>query len=98
MLSKYWRSWLSAVVTPAVHAAATEALRDVANVELVQGDSREVLAGLRDPGLATLYFLDGHWSGGETAGREAECPVLPELAAIAGGHPDDCVVVDDARL
>jgi hypothetical protein len=81
-----------------LHAAATEALRDVANVRLVQGDSRTVLATLRDPSIPTLYFLDGHWSGGNTSGHGAECPVLEELAALTGGHPEDCVVIDDARL
>jgi hypothetical protein len=45
-----------------------------------------------------LYWLDGHWSGGPTAGAGAECPLLDEIAAIAKGHPDDCVLIDDARL
>jgi hypothetical protein len=68
------------------------------HVKLLQGDSRTILPTLVDPAVPTLYFLDGHWSGGPTAGEEAECPVIEELEAIAGGHPDDCVFVDDARL
>ncbi len=48
--------------------------------------------------VASLYFLDGHWSGGGTEGVGDECPVLAELQAIGAGHPDDCFVVDDARL
>jgi hypothetical protein len=48
--------------------------------------------------VPSLYFLDGHWSGGSTEGVGDECPVLGELQAIGAGHPDDCFVVDDARL
>lgn len=64
-------------------------------IRVVQGDSREVLRPSREP---TFYFLDGHWSGGRTAGEGDECPVLGELDAIAGGSADDCIVIDDARL
>jgi hypothetical protein len=64
-------------------------------IRVVQGDSRKVLRPSREP---TFYFLDGHWSGGRTAGEGDECPVLDELDAIAGGSPDDCIVIDDARL
>jgi hypothetical protein len=33
-----------------------------------------------------------------TAGEEDECPVLDELRATGEGHPDDCILIDDARL
>jgi hypothetical protein len=79
-------------------ASAATALADSPNVRVVNGDSRTELGGLADPERATLYFLDGHWSGGPTAGVDAECPVLEEIAALAGGHSRDCVFVDDARL
>lgn len=72
-------------------------LCDVPHAEVVQGHSAKVLGRL-PKGVPTLWFLDGHWSGGATAGAEDECPVLEELAAIAGGSPDDVVVIDDARL
>jgi hypothetical protein len=79
-------------------ASAAAALVDTPNVRVVNGDSRTELGGLADRELPTLYFLDGHWSGGPTAGVDAECPVLEEIAALAPGHPRDCVFVDDARL
>ncbi|MEA2467123.1 MAG: hypothetical protein QOJ57_1249 [Thermoleophilaceae bacterium] len=78
--------------------AAQQTLADVQHVRIVQGDSRQWLPRLADRNVPTLYFLDGHWSGGPTAGEQTECPVLGELEAIAGGHPDDCVFIDDARL
>ena len=89
---------VSIELSPELHATAVAELAAVPNVELLLGDSREVLPRVVDAGVPTLFFLDGHWSGGETAGEEFECPVLGEIAALAAGHADDCVVVDDARL
>ncbi len=48
--------------------------------------------------MPTLWFLDGHWSGGPTAGEQDECPVMAELDALRGAHPDDVILIDDARL
>jgi hypothetical protein len=73
-------------------------LRDVEAIRVLQGGSGQLLRDVRDPEKPTLYFLDAHWSAGMTAGRADPCPLLAELAAISGGHADDCVIVDDARL
>jgi len=81
-----------------LHAAAKARLADLPNVEAVQGHSVDRLGTLADPRVPTLWFLDGHWSGGNTAGAEDECPVLEEIALLEGGHPDDVIIVDDARL
>lgn len=78
--------------------SAEEALRAQPRVRVVHGDSRIELPRLAAERVATLWFLDGHWSGGPTAGQAGECPVLEEIAALRAGHADDCVVVDDARL
>ena len=77
---------------------ASAALSELASVRVIRGDSRLELDGLTDERVPTFYFLDGHWSGGDTAGEKSECPVLEEIAAIGKGHQDDCLVVDDARL
>jgi hypothetical protein len=79
-------------------ASAADGLADTPNVRVVNGDSRTELGSLADPEVPTMYFLDGHWSGGPTAGADAECPVLEEIDALSSGHPNDCVFVDDARL
>lgn len=81
-----------------LYEKARSSLRDRPGIETLHGDSRVLLAGLVDPDVATLFFLDGHWSGGQTAGQESECPVLEELAALRGGSPNDCLFIDDARL
>jgi hypothetical protein len=81
-----------------LYDAAADSLADLPNVALLRGSSTDHLREIVDPDTPTLYFLDGHWSGGVTAGSEQPCPVLEELAAIGFGHSDDCLVIDDARM
>jgi hypothetical protein len=85
-------------LSPQMHAEAEANLADLDNITLIQGDSREELRALAQTGEPTFYFLDGHWSGGATAGEGSECPVIEEIAAISPGNPEDCIVIDDARL
>lgn len=85
-------------LSPEIQAAAAQGLSDLPNVRSVQGHSGALLREVAHAATPTLYFLDGHWSGGDTAGVEDECPVLDEIAAIGSGHPNDCLIVDDARL
>lgn len=65
------------------------------NVRLRCGDSGELLKPSSEP---TLYWLDGHWSGGETAGHDRQCPVLDELNATSPGTFGDWYLIDDAHL
>jgi hypothetical protein len=85
-------------VVPQLADAAKAALAGLPQVDVIEGSSRDVLPTLVDAAQPTLYWLDGHWSGGVTGGENDQCPVLAEIAAIAPGHPDDCILVDDARL
>lgn len=41
--------------------------------------------------------MDGHWSGGETAGEHDECPLLDELVCLSS-RTEDIILIDDARL
>ncbi|REJ66420.1 MAG: hypothetical protein DWQ31_15270 [Planctomycetota bacterium] len=63
------------------------------------GDSRDVLPQIvRELGdRRAVHWLDGHWSGGETAGESDECPLLDELRCLSG-RADDILLIDDARL
>jgi hypothetical protein len=54
-----------------------------------------VLQKLREP---TLFWLDGHWSGGITAKGEKETPIVAECEAVLS-HPvrGHVILIDDAR-
>lgn len=86
-------------LAPALHRKAAERFaREAPHVTAVLNDSVAALAALPSCPEGTMFFLDGHWSTGPTAGRGRECPVMEELGAIAGGSSRDCLIIDDARL
>jgi hypothetical protein len=66
------------------------------------GDSAEILSRLsgrlKEP---VLFYLDAHYSGGQTAYGEAGdkgCPVLRELTALARRPEKDVIIIDDISL
>lgn len=72
------------------------------HVFIHHGDSSEVLESLcesiKEP---AMFYLDAHFSGGDTAfGRPEDkgCPLLRELTVIGKRPYNDIVVVDDMRL
>ena len=53
--------------------------------------------GIVPANMVIVFWLDGHWSGGVTAGEDDECPLLDELGAIKHRR-GDIIMIDDARL
>lgn len=94
-LAKMFPSVVTVELSDRYFETASAALADVANVTIEHGSSPAVLSTL--PPAATLYWLDAHWSGLDTAGSDHPCPVLDEIVSIAP-HPADCLLIDDARL
>lgn len=82
------------------YTEAKQRFAGVANVELHQGDSGKVMpqivAKLDAP---ALFWLDGHYSGGDTAQGDLNCPVWGELEAIFSPEMKQpfVVLIDDAR-
>lgn len=73
-------------------------LRSYQNVKPYLGDSRDVLQKILSEinNQKTVFWLDGHWSAGDTAGKEDECPLLGELNLICK-RQGDIILIDDAR-
>lgn len=76
---------------------ARAVLAELPNVKQVHGHSAEELGPVAREGGPTLYWLDAHWSGMDTAGSDDPAPLLRELDAVASGDPRDCIIIDDAR-
>jgi hypothetical protein len=69
------------------------------NVKLYLGDSAKVLPDLvKELDGNTVFFLDGHWSGGDTAQGDKDCPLVEELVAIKEFKHKSIVVIDDYRM
>lgn len=77
---------------------ARQRFRRMGHVTLLRGDSAVLLEGvvarLDQP---ALFWLDGHYSGGITAGAGREAPVLRELRHVLSAGAGHLVVIDDAR-
>ena len=71
--------------------------KGVTNVHLYHGDSgyklRQIL--LDTPSVPTLFWLDAHWSGGNTAKGETDPPTELEIDVIHELRPDSVILIDD---
>ena len=91
---------VSIEMAPAIYEATRPRFAGDAHVRLLLGDSGhllpEIVKTLDHP---ALFWLDGHYMGGNTARAEADSPVRAELAALLR-HPTrgHLVLIDDARL
>jgi hypothetical protein len=85
--------------SPTLFEHAKRRYADRTNMTFLCGDAREQFARVV-PQLTSpaLFWLDAHWSGGETAGAEDECPLVAELEAINASGLSHFIFIDDAKL
>jgi len=79
---------------------AKELSKNHTNIKFYHGDSSRVLLDLI-PNLKSpsIFFLDGHWSSGDTGRGVKDCPLVEEINAIKSLFKGKCVVIiDDYRL
>src|ERR1035437_6144808 len=79
-------------------ARAKERFRNGSHIEIIQGNSGEVLEKiLKTISSPCLFWLDAHYSGGTTAKSDSETPILAELEQILRHEVKTHVVlIDDA--
>lgn len=89
---------ISIELSPELHAKARQRFAADPKVEIIQGDSGllidGIVAGLQGP---ALFWLDGHYSGGETALGSLQTPIVQELNAVLSAAPRHVLLIDDAR-
>jgi hypothetical protein len=99
----YWASTMfDRVITieasATLYREVTGKYRHVRNIEFIHGDSREelrgVIAGLDGP---SVFWLDGHWSGEATYGKNNQCPLIDEIEIINSSKYEHFILIDDAR-
>ena len=84
-----------------LHSRAMDSFRSFVNIHSALSDSASWLGDLRPriQDSPSVFWLDAHWCCADTtSGEESQCPLLAELEAISPLHPDDIILIDDARL
>ena len=68
------------------------------NVEIIENDSaialKTLVPQLHEP---AVFWLDGHYSGGNTGRGGTDTPIMQELATILSSQVPHVVLIDDAR-
>ena len=69
-------------------------------INFILGDSSEQLISLCEKlETSTIFFLDGHWSSGNTGRGKKDCPLYEELGAIINSFKHNAIIIiDDVRL
>lgn len=97
-MKKHFRECHSIELSPRLYLRAL--LRHgLKGIKFYLGDSSKVLrrlAPLID--RPAVFFLDAHWSQGDTARGNKDVPLLDELAILAKRPHNDLIIIDDYRL
>jgi hypothetical protein len=82
-----------------IHQSNLETYQEHKGICFLFGDSRKHLKEIV-PSLTSsaIFWLDSHWSGGETYGEDDQCPLLDELVTINLSPVSHFILIDDARL
>ena len=69
-------------------------------IEFLLGDSSIVFETLLpNITLPSIFFLDGHWSSGDTGKSAKDCPLIEELTHIHNlFRPNAIIIIDDCRM
>jgi len=96
---KAYRHIVSIELEDTLFARAVERFAPYPHVEILHGDSAEVLPRVLERlNERCVFWLDGHYTDEGTAKGVLETPIVQELDAILGHHvTNHILLIDDAR-
>ena len=97
-LKAHFAKLISVELSPLFYEKALKRFRNDKNVTLHFGDSGDLMPKIIESlNSVSLFWLDGHFSSGETAKGEKDCPIYGELNAIFSSPFNHILLIDDAR-
>lgn len=98
-LRNEFRSIYSIELQPAFYAQAKKRFAGLDHIHILNGDSAALLPQiLSDIKIPCLFWLDAHYSSGNTARGSKDTPVVEELNHILSNPQDHVILIDDARF
>jgi len=97
-MSQYFKRVYTIEASENLFKISQRNLKNSNNIVAYLGDSRKILNSIIENENNVLFWLDAHWSGGNTYGENDECPVIEELNAIFKHKKNYAILIDDARL
>lgn len=97
---KNFKKIISIELQPEFYNNAKLIFKKDKNIDLIPGDSGEILKSLakkNEFNVPCLFWLDGHYSAGNTAKGNKETPIWEELNAILDTRQNHILLIDDAR-
>ena len=84
----------------ALYERAKKRFSHVRHISIFQGDSSTILPTILSAiSQPCLFWLDAHYSGGNTAKSQRDTPILEELSCILNhSSGNDVILIDDARM
>jgi hypothetical protein len=68
-------------------------------IKCILGDTSKILPNLLFvESEKIIFWLDAHWSSGDTGKGDLDCPLLEELYIIDNSCKDSIIIIDDYRL
>ena len=95
---KIFKKIYSIELSKQLQERAVKRFKKYSNIEILQGDSGEVLNSIiKNLNNKSIFWLDGHYSGGFTAKGSMDCPIIEELNTIFKSKYEHIILIDDAR-
>ncbi len=95
----YFEKLISIELSEELYDIARKRLKNIKNIRLIKGDSSKILVDLiNEIDQPAIFWLDGHYSGFETAKGDLDTPVSRELEIILGSSLNHILLIDDARM
>lgn len=78
------------------HDNAVRRFNNDSKVTIHHGDSSKILPNLINTLTDnTVFFLDGHWSSGDTGKGEKDCPLIEEVTSINDDFKYSAIIIID---
>lgn len=97
-MKNHFKQIYSIEISPELAQRAQRRFANDGHVHIIQNDSalalKDLVPKLNQP---ALFWLDGHYSGGNTGKGDKNTPIMEELTTIFSSDLAHTVLIDDAR-